>query len=281
MQVKNIDFISSLKYVCNLCNISCDIKTTTKKSNIDNWQELKKFTKKGKEHSSIKAYDDSILQFFPKLYHQSFIDDNISIKTMEKYGLRYYPYKQQVIIPVYQNGKLVGIQSRNLNPEIIKLGYKYIPLSTLSGDEYKFSTSKIMYGYDYNKENIIKQKSVIIVESAKSVMQLEEILDKNIGIGLFGLNCSITKRDMLLKCGIENVYIAVDKDYNSIYDENGNETKEFIKYKKVVMKIAYLFKPFCEVYIIYDDSDLLKLHNSPTDCGKIVWDKLFENKIKL
>ena len=38
---------------------------------------------------------------FPKLYHQSWINDNISIDTMKKFNIRYYPVTLNRKTPYY------------------------------------------------------------------------------------------------------------------------------------------------------------------------------------
>lgn len=56
-----------------------------------------KYLPKQSRVEELTVYDDSILNLLEPIYHQSFID-NISIPTMEKYGLKYYRYAQQVTI---------------------------------------------------------------------------------------------------------------------------------------------------------------------------------------
>lgn len=104
--------------------------------------------------------------------------------------------------------KLIGIHARNMIPERAD-ERKYIPLRLLSGVEYRFPSSVVLYGLGQNMENIVRKKSAIIVESPKSVMQLETILDQNIGVGLFGLNMSKYKAQLLINLGVENVIIAI------------------------------------------------------------------------
>ena len=45
--------------------------------------------------------------------------------------------------------------------------------------------------------------------------------------------------------------------------------------------MADLFKPYCNVSVIWDNKGLLDYKNSPTDKGKDVFDELYADRIKL
>jgi hypothetical protein len=202
---------------------------------------------------------------------------------MEKYGLKYYRYAQQVAIPVYDDiDRFVGIHSRNFRPELIELGYKYIPMRTLNGMDYRFPTSQVLFGLNMNKENIKRTKSIALFEAPKSTMQMEEILDVNISVGMFGTCLKRPQRNLILKYEVNTVYISLDKQYKAMYNNDGSKTDEFIKYEKMVMDIYNELKNFVpNIYVVYDDGDVLGYKDSPSDKGKVVWNKLFNKKEKL
>lgn len=276
------NFPQAIKYVCDILGIDCDnIEPPKPKTNIYDWSGLKKYLKNASSLSVNKEYDKSILNYFDETYHDSFINDHISIETMEKFGIRFYKYKQQICIPVYdENSRFIGIHARNLLPELIEQGYKYIPLKMLNGVEYKFNTSNVLFGLNMNKMFIKTQKTVIITEAPKGVMQLDSY-GVHIGVGLFGRNLQKAKLKLLLQYGIENVIIALDKQYHSILDESGEYTSEYIKYEKVVMKIIDSFRPYVKnIYVVYDkdEDNYLDYCDSPMDKGKYVWKKMLEDK---
>ena len=67
-----------------------------------------------------------------------------------------------------------------------------------------------------------------------------------------------------------------------MYNNDGSKTDEFIKYEKMVMDIYNELKNFVpNIYVVYDDGDLLGYKDSPSDKGKVVWSKLFNKKEKL
>lgn len=114
--------------------------------NVYNWRS--KFGKYLKarnvnEPVELKVYDDSILEYFEPLYHQEWIDEHISIQTMIKYEIRWYPYQNCIIIPIRNSeGDMVGIRGRWLNPDD-KIKYK--PVKMLNGTEYKFNQSSFIW----------------------------------------------------------------------------------------------------------------------------------------
>lgn len=278
-----------IRWICDICKIPFDINDLEPVKQIEyNWRKsLGKYVgKKSRDETDLKVYDESVLDKFDKLYHESFIKDNISIEAMERFNIRYYKYGQQICIPVYSdNGDFIGIHARNLKEEMIDIGFKYIPLKINGTDEYKFPTSCVLYGLYQNLNTIVKKKSAILVEAPKSVLQADSILGKenNIVVGMFGMSLKKQQRNLLLKYDINTLYIGLDKQYKSMYDENGNMTVEFENYQKKIDNIYKQLRAFIpNIYVIYDkDEGLLEYKMSPFDNGKEIWEKLFERKVML
>lgn len=273
-KINNIDFPTAIQYVCNICNI----KQTYRKdaTQIDSWQrDLKKFLPNYEPNEPLKIYDKDILELFNTYYHQTWLDDNISKMAMDKYNIGWYARNAQITIPVYDdNGNLVGIHGRNTRKNIVEKGLKYQPVKTLN-EEYKFSTSGVLYGLWQNKDYIQSSQSVIICEAPKSVLLAEDILENNNTVALFGWNMQKRRRDLLLNYGVKNVTIALDRQY---HEPSG---QEFDIYVKQVKKISNLFKPYCDVYVIWDKLDRLEYKDSPFDKGKEIFNRLYDERIKI
>ena len=269
-------FIDAVNFCIDNSNIQIDNirrKTPKKTSNFDYNTLWDRYIKHENIYTETVIYDDNILRFFPKVYHQSFIDDNISIPTMEKYELCYYPRNQQVVIPVRdEDMQLIGLHSRNLIPDKVDIGLKYQPTKLLDGTEYKFPTSMVLYGLGQNKDNIAKTKRALIFEAPKSVLQMEDILECNNSVGMFGLNMSKYKRQLLLNLGINSIDICIDKDYNIVGDD------KYIEWQKKVNKIIDMFIGYVEVNVVYDKGNVLDYKDSPSDKGKDVWEQLEREK---
>ena len=270
-QVLNYDsVVQAVEYVCDICKI--DISTCQVKPNIDNWQSMKRYLPNHNEAEPLKIYNKNVLRLFKPYIHESWAAENISKKTIDKYQIMWYNKNEQIIIPVFDiDGNLVGIHGRNTKKWLVNKGLKYQPVKTLN-EEYKFPTSQVLYGLYQNQVAIEQTKEVTIFEAPKSVLQANDILERNNTVALFGWNMQPMRRDILIKYNIQSVNIALDKQYQSLDDA------EFQIYQAHVNKIVRLFQPYCDVYVIWDSENLLDYKDSPTDKGKNVWDKLYNNR---
>lgn len=274
-KIRGFDFPTSVKFVCDVCHLDTNMQTPV--SNIYNWQkDLKKFLPNYEPPSEPpKIYNTDVLNLFEHKYHQSWLNDGISKAAMDKFGIGWYAKNSQITIPIYDaNRNFVGIHGRNTLKNIVERGLKYQPVKTLN-DEYKFPTSSVLYGLHENGDNIRETKSVIICEAPKSVLMAEDILDINTSVALFGWNMQGRRKDLLLDYGINEVTIALDRQYHEPIGD------EFNIYVKQVKKIANLFKPYCDVYVIWDKLDRLGYKDSPFDKGKTIFDELYKERIKI
>ena len=272
------NFTDCIKFVCDIIGVDyrSDTITTSTSSFINS--NLKRFTQSNKE-IELTVYDDTILDKFENWYHQSWIDDHISIETMDKYNIKYYDYGNQIIIPCYnQKNELIGIRARNLDPNATA---KYIPYKDMNGTWYKFNVGSTFFGLNHNIKAIQKTKRVIICESEKAVMQGDTYFGKNnIILGMYGSAMTITKRDIILDMGVEEVVIAIDFDY----EEESYHNEELYEpdtpweiYEKKVYKIADKFKGWCKVSVIIDFNPEHK-KDCVTDYSKEKFIKLYNNR---
>lgn len=279
-------FVDCMKFVCSVIGINFNSnELNVNQSEFIN-SNLKRFTNPTNK-IELQVFDDVILNKFENWYHQDWINDNISIETMQKYNIKYYDYGNQIIIPCYnQYNQLIGIRARNLDPNA---SAKYIPYKDLdwrNGDNgwYKFNVGSTFYGLNYNIEAIQKTKKVIICESEKAVLQGDTYFGKNnIILGMYGSAMTITKRDIVLDMGVDEVIIAIDFDYDkeSYHDEELYEDlTEWEIYERKVYKIADKFKGWCKVSVIIDYNPIYN-GACPTDYGKEKFIKLYKNRLEI
>ena len=274
-------FVDCMKFVCDCVGIDYNSNTIVNTNTSFINSNLKRFTPKA-DKEELQVYDDAILSKFENWYHQSWLDDNISIETLDKYNILYYDYGNQIIIPCYnEQNELVGIRARNLDPNATA---KYIPYKDINGTWYKFNVGSTFYGLNHTAENIKRIKKVIICESEKAVLQGDTYFgNNNIIVGMYGSAMTKTKRNLLLELGVEEVIIAVDFDY----DEESYHNEELYEgltdwelYENKVYKIAENFKGWCRVSAIVDYNPE---HNGDcaTDYGKDKFMKLYKNRIEI
>ena len=123
MKVKECDFKTALKYVCDILNIRIDTFSAPTQGFVSNytkadWDIFEKFDKlqttlKTKEEP--EKYNENILNLYNDIYFEGWIKENISIESMKKYHIKYDIVNERIIIPHFDiNNNLIGIRCRNL-----------------------------------------------------------------------------------------------------------------------------------------------------------------------
>lgn len=281
-KVKNCSTTKAMKWICEVNDIEYNFKDEDikQKSNIYNWKKLLKYSKNS-NYNELITFDKSVLQFFPREYHEDWIDYGISEDVLHKYGIRWYAYRQQIVIPcLNQKGKLIGIRVRNMNQDV---DIKYLPLKLLNGIEFNFPTNEYFYGENFNWVNCQKSKSVILVESEKTVLKYESWYgeDNNICLALYGSILSPQKLKKLLSWGVENFYIALDSDFEKIeFSDNSDYITPYERFEKKVMKIYKMVKPYAKkICVIYNNLGFENCNKfSITDYSKEQFEQLWESK---
>lgn len=278
--------VEVLKYIIDTCDLGIDLKNVEikeKSNDICDWRScLNKYLRYKNSYNELKVYDKSILDNFPKLYHQDWIDYGISIETMEKYNIRYYPYRNQILIPCFkEDGSLIGIRVRNMDEDYINEGNpKYFPLYTLDGTSFEFPTNLAFYGENYNLEEIKRTGVCWLVESEKSVLKMDSWFgEHNVSLAMYGSNLGKKRFDKLISLGLNEVVIMLDSDFHSIYDENNELTEEYIKFEDKVLKMAKPFKPYIgKISVCFNNKGYEGYKFSPCDFTREQFDLLYKNR---
>ena len=272
----NFSFPDVLNYVCSKCGIENADYKGGHKSNRQSWKNrLAVYKPQEKSQYFGKHYDRSILQYMIPYYPDCFINDGIEIETMEKFGIEYYPPMSQITIPVYDDmGNFIGVHCRNLKESEINKGRKYIPLRTVGGLDYRFKSNMVMYGFNMNKPMIEQKREIQLFESPKAVFQLDSMYHMpTTAVGLFGMNIGKHRRDMIVRAGVSEVIIGIDRDYKEKEDD------DWVIYVNTVKKLSQLFKGYCKVSVLYDVQDMLGYKDAPTDKGKEIYEYLYKNRM--
>lgn len=232
----------------------------------------------------LPEYDSTILNYFDKnIFYQGWIDENISIPTMEKYGISWYEYQKYIIIPHYDiDGRLVGIRRRSLKPEDSKR--KYMPLF-IEGKEYDHSLSLNLYGIYNNKKAIQDSHEAVIVEAEKSVLMADTFFGQyNNVIATCGFNVSTIQMALLHNLGVSTVYLGFDKDYDEKCAEEYHKDEDTLKgYMHYLGRLESVAKRLTEndfvVYLMKDKRGELDIKDSPLDKGKKVFEHMKKDSV--
>lgn len=273
MKAKDCNFRDAYEYVCGKLSIPIStLKYGFTEAKVDN-----KFINKFKEQENSielpQIRDPKVLKkFWPNLFHKSWIDDFISIETMKRFNIHFDVSGNRIIIPHYnENGELIGIRCRNLNKDKVDEGKKYMPI-VVEDVLYNYLTSLNLYGVHINKNNIIKYKKVIIGESEKFVMQHSTYYDESIAVAISGSSINDYQIEMLKRYGVEEVILALDKEFE-------NEEEEELYMQKIQKSFVSRLCPYFRVSIIWDVDNEIDLKMSPTDKGKEIFESLYKKRI--
>ena len=275
MKAKECEYRDAYEYVCSKIGISTStLKYGFTFEKLDN-SFIRKFSNKKEEIKMPILRDEKVLnRFWDKLFHQSWINDFITIDVMKKFGIRFDISENRIIIPHYdENSILVGIRCRNLNKDKVDQGKKYMPI-TINDVLYNYPTSLNLYGLNFNKENITKYRKVVIGESEKFVMQHSSFYENSVAVAILGSSIHDYQIELLKKYGVEEVVLALDKEF-----ENKEEENEYMQ--KIQRSFVSRLCTYFSVSIIWDKDNTLELKMSPTDRGKEIFEKLYKDRILL
>lgn len=300
MNVKNCDFRESVMYWASIVHINARQGIRSNKfglanketsAMIDRRDYKKAKRQRQQEHleginlSPIQPLQTKIMDFFEDVYYQGWIDEGISISTMEKYNIKWYEQAKHIIIPhVNINGDLVGIRRRTLvDYEIEHMG-KYMP-EIMGEIVYGHALGLNLYGLYQNQEAIRKYKKVIIVEAEKSVLLADSYFgEESIVVATCGFNITNWQRDILIKhLGVKSVILSFDNDVDLRKFEGAEaqkllvskkEQEDYDRYCDRIMKLGQKLCGSAQVHTIWDREGLLGLKDSPLDKGKETFQKL-------
>jgi hypothetical protein len=248
---------------------------------------MKDFQEKDFNEAPLEKIEDNILDYFEDIYYTGWIDEGISIETMQKYNIKWYGLENHIIIPHYDiQDNLVGIRRRTLQERELLWGTKYMP-ETIQGKRYTHSLNFNLYGLNKNKKAIEKHKKAIIVEAEKSVLLSDSFYGENsITVATCGFNISNWQKEILLKLGVTEIILAFDKDFNpknfeDIQDINDLNYKRYLNFCDRLTKFSNSFTQDCVVSVLWDEYELLNEKDSPFDRGKEIFETLYRKRVKM
>ena len=276
-KVLELDFYNSFKYVLSFFNQSIYDMSYKQKSYEDDI-DLSFFNREFKvESNKLKELSPKVLNVYYDQYYKGWINEGISIKTMQKYNIKASIIDEQIIIPHYdEDNRLVGVRCRNLNKRLVDDGKKYMPVFQ-GGDMLNHSTGSVLYGLNFNKEMINKRRKIILFESEKAVMQLDSYMpDMSIGVCLSGSSLTNKQIEIIKDLNVDEVIVAIDKEFKQLGDE-----EERYYAKKIEETILKKLNNMFHVSVIWDLENDLETKMAPTDKGRETFIKLLNNRIIL
>lgn len=280
-KVQEVDLNTSIYFIVNYFNLQHKIDEVDEDSYTEDWKIFKQYEKiAGIEIKNERLELPQIpnyIEHYPEPNILNWEQEGISKDICHYMGIKYNPVNGSVIIPHKdQNGRLVGIRQRTLVQEDEIYG-KYRPArfqNQLCNHPLAFN----LYGLNEAKNNIRDLRTVIVVESEKSVLQYLSYFGtkSDICVAVCGSSLSKYQFQLLLDYNIQELVIGFDKDF----DEIGSED-----YNKVVNKLQKIYdkySSYVNVSFLFDrENNILGYKNSPLDCGKDAFLHLWQNRITI
>ena len=265
-EVRNIDYdwYNDIYKVVLNCSLTKLTRAPSYKSIRSNYEDRK-------NRRELETYDEKVLNIFSHQYHQSWIDEGITIPAMEKYNILFSQSQNKIIIPHYNiNGGLVGRRGRALNAwEIDNLG-KYMPVQ-IEKQWYSHPLSLNLYGLNVSKDAIAREGVCYVVEGEKSCLKVEGFDMPNCSVAACGSNFNKYQLDILIRTvKPREIILCFDKE------DNTND-----KYFNKLYELCSKYKNYCNMSFIIDKQNLLQLKDSPVDCGESTFKKLLQQRVKI
>ena len=219
-----------------------------------------------------KTYDSKVLACFQDVYPIEWINDGITISSMQKFNIKFNIPDNQIIIPHYNiDFQLIGIRVRNLDEYRIENAGKYMP-ARIEGKFYTHPLMYNLYGLNFNKEAIRKTGVALIAESEKSVL---------IGDGWFGnSNCVVaTCGNKFNKFLIRQLVKLGARDIIVCYDRMNDDKLTDQSYFNKLYSMCARYKDYANFSFIFDRDKILKYKAAPFDNGYDVFNKLMQRRV--
>lgn len=265
MDRQNMSFRTALEWVGNVLGLpgsnGYDAETKLPFGGF-----YRNITKRHKDsEAQLKILPEEILGNYVELPNIMFYKDGIDLDSQIKFQVGYDIESGRITIPqrdIY--GNLIGVMGR-LNSSICDYSERWLPIIACP-------RSLTLFGYSNNIRKIENSGICVLVESEKSVMQMDS-MGLNIGLA----TCTNTVSDAQARiikgnnASLDRIIIAFDEGLDEeLLMKAANKLRMKNKYYKY--KVGY----------IYDkEHELLPLGSkcSPTDLGKETFMRLLNEKV--
>jgi DNA primase len=236
MNHQKMSFTEAVENLADKFNVSLDVnedateEATSKKALKEVLEIAKSFyqffllhTKEGEEALKylyeraidldfIKTFEIGLSAKDPYLFQNYMKEKKISSELLKEAGLiksidnQKDFFSDRIMFPIKDiMGNVVGFSARKYKEETF--GPKYVNTAETS----LFKKSKILFGLNYSRKNIAKQRKVIIVEGQIDALRLIHF-GFNITVASQGTAFTESQMLELINLGINQVYLAFDSD---------------------------------------------------------------------
>ena len=280
---KEFDLNDAVRWIAQRFGFSGELEDGSEEESLDDWKFLANYERiqdiSLKDNSILlKEYDPTILERFNyDVKIGPWLREGIAQEAMERSMIGFYPGGDQITIPHFDaNGRFIGLRGRTLCAEEGERFGKYRPMK-INGTLYNHPLGMNLYNFNNSKNNIELMKTAIIFEGEKSCLLYKSYfgLDNDISVACCVSSISAYQTQMLLDCGVNEIVIAFDRQFQEIGDQ------EFKHLKTNLIRFREKYKNFVTVSFIFDKNKITDYKSSPIDHGPETFLQLFKERIVL
>lgn len=265
------------RFLNNFFALNFEEKINNTQEELKDWQYFTKWNSidlaQQEQKIEFRILNEKFLYNLPRPHFLNWERDGITKEVCDARNICYDPGNDSIIIPHYDvNGKLIGVRKRTLIKEE-EINGKYKP-AIFNGKLLNHPLSFNLYNLNWSKENIKRMKTAIVFEAEKSCMQFASYfgLNNDITCAICGSNFSKYQFNLLRKLNVQEIVIALDKQY---YKDDG---EDWAKWTRKFIDIFNKYGKYVKFSFIVDRKGLLEYKDSPTDKGKEIFLKLYNNR---
>lgn len=280
---KIFDLNDAVRWVANKFGFTGREEEEKIEQNIDDWKYFSNYKRiQDIEYNSnniiLKEYDKKILNNFNyELKIKPWLDEGISQEAISANLIGFYPGGDQITIPHFdKDNRFIGLRGRTLVIEDAEKYGKYRPLK-INKTLYTHPLGMNLYNLNNSKDNIKLFGKAIVLEGEKSSLKYQSYFGKenDISVACCGSNLSKYQTELLINAGAKEIIVAFDRQFKVIGDD------EFKKLKKNLMNIYKKYSSDVIISFIFDKNLITNYKDSPVDCGKDTFLKLYKERIIL
>lgn len=270
---------NAMSFVINFFSIDFEEDFSERRSDLQDWEYFNKrsknsFTPAYQNQGALPIFDDKILLHFPRPHIIPWEREGISKEVCDARGICYDPMAGGIVIPHFNiQGQLVGIRERTLIKEYEQTG-KYKP-AVINKQMYNHPLSLNLYNLNNSAKAIKQIKKAIIFESEKSCLLFATYfgLNNDISVACCGSNISSYQIQLLLSLGVQEIIIALDRQYKELNDE------EHKAWTNKLYNLHKKYNKYVQLSYAFDKQHKLGYKDSPIDNGKDTFLELYNNRI--
>lgn len=281
---EEFDLNDAVRWIARRFGISGRLEDGSEEDQIEDWKllatygRIKEIELKDKQKIVLKEYDDSILDRFNyDLKIEPWLREGVSADALTAARIGFYLGNDQITIPHFDpDGRFIGLRGRTVVKEEAEIFGKYRPIR-VNKQLYNHPLGMNLYNLNTSKDAIKLLEKAIVFEGEKSCLLYKTYfgLENDISVACCGSNLSSYQVQLLKDAGAKEIIIAFDRQFQEIGD------KEFKHLTKNLMKIKEKYGNQVNISFIFDKNMITGYKDSPIDCGKDIFLRLFKERIVL